>query len=297
MSGAVDPSPATSETADTVEALSLGERWLPDAFRVIAAPGGFALRMVDMTQATAALKLLREAGLRATFTHLIVRAAAVALARNPELRQMVCGYRRLTPADVDIGLSMAGETTYAPVVVLAGADRTPLGPLVPSLNEAVRVAHEKEKRDLKNIGRIGWIIPLGFLRRLILRWLQNTFWFRRRLAGTFQVSCLSSVDVAAPFLFYTGSLLSAGRVCDRVVAVDGQPAVRPTVWLTVCVDHVAMDGRRAGQLLKAIKIVLEGQELVREAQEALSARRAPVTPPADRAAGSDSAPSPTPAPG
>jgi pyruvate/2-oxoglutarate dehydrogenase complex dihydrolipoamide acyltransferase (E2) component len=296
MSSATHPSPPPSEQDDAIETLSLGERWLPDAFRVIPAPGGFALRMVDMTQATAALKLLRDAGLRATFTHLIVRAAAVALGRNPELRQMVCGYRRLTPADVDIGLSMAGETTYAPVVVLPGADRTPLGPLVGSLNEAVRIAHEKEKRDLKNIGRIGWIIPLGFLRRLVLRWLQNTFWFRRRLAGTFQVSCLSSVDVAAPFLFYTGSLLSAGRVCDRVVVVDGQPAVRPTVWLTVCVDHVAMDGMRAGQLLKAIKIVLEGQDLVREAQDALSARRAPIAPAADRMAGDCPAPNPMLAP-
>jgi hypothetical protein len=34
-----------------------------------------------------------------------------------------------------------------------------------------------------------------------------------------------------------------------------------------------MDGRRAGQLLKAVKAVLEGQELVREAQDAASARQ------------------------
>jgi pyruvate/2-oxoglutarate dehydrogenase complex dihydrolipoamide acyltransferase (E2) component len=262
-----------AQPGDSLEDLSLGERWIPDAFRVIPGPGGFALRQVDMTQATAALKILRSAGLRATFTHLIVRAAAIALSRNSSLHQLVCGYRRLTPGTVDIGLSMAGETTYAPVVVLPATDRTPLGTLVPSLNETVRAAQEKEKRDLKNIKRIGWIIPFGVLRRLVLRFLQNTFWFRRRLAGTFQVSCLSSVDVAAPFLFYTGSLLSAGRVCDRVVVANGQPAVRPTVWLTICVDHVAMDGRRAGQLLKAVKAVLEGQELVREAQDAASARQ------------------------
>jgi 2-polyprenyl-6-methoxyphenol hydroxylase-like FAD-dependent oxidoreductase len=46
-----------------------------------------------------------------------VRACAIALARNPHLHQIVCRYRRITPGTVDIGLSQAGQTTYAPVVV------------------------------------------------------------------------------------------------------------------------------------------------------------------------------------
>jgi pyruvate dehydrogenase E2 component (dihydrolipoamide acetyltransferase) len=250
---------------DRVDTLGLGERWFPDAFRVVPGPGGFALRQVDMTRAKMALGLLRQRGLAATFTHLIVRAAAIALARNPDLGQTLCGYKRLTPGNVDIGLSMAGETTYAPVVVLAAADRRPLGALVGFVNGAVAAARIKERHDLENVARIGWVVPFGFLRRLILRVLQKRLWFRRRLVGTFQVSCLPTVDIAAPFLFYTGSLLAAGKVADRVVAVGGQAVVRPTVWLTICVDHAAMDGRRAGQLLQAIKTILEGEELVAEA--------------------------------
>jgi pyruvate/2-oxoglutarate dehydrogenase complex dihydrolipoamide acyltransferase (E2) component len=262
------------EREDRIEALPLGERWFPDAFQVIPAPGGFALRLVDMTHAKVALRLLREGGLRATFTHLIVRAAAIALTRNPELHQMVCKYRRLTPGAVDIGLSMAGETTYAPVVVLPATDRKPLGALVESMNDTIAASRKKEKVDLESIRRRGWMVPFGLLRRFLLRWFQGTFWFRRRLVGTFQVSCLASVDVAVPFLFYTGSILCAGSVRDRVLALDGQPVVRPTVWLTVCVDHAAMDGRRAGKLLKAVKAVLESDELVREAQDAGSWRQA-----------------------
>ncbi len=231
------------------------------------------MRLVDMTHAKAALGLLKAAGIRATFTHLIVRAAAIALARNPESHQIVCGYRRLTPGSVDIGLSMAGETTYAPVVVLPSMDKKPLGELVEFSNEAIVAAREKEAKDLKSIRRIGCIVPFGFLRRFVLRLLQGTFWFRRRLAGTFQVSCLPGVDMVAPLLFYTGSLLGAGSVSDRVVAVDGAPAVRPTVWLTLCADHVAMDGRRGVKLLEAIKGVLEGQELVGEAVDAVALRR------------------------
>jgi pyruvate/2-oxoglutarate dehydrogenase complex dihydrolipoamide acyltransferase (E2) component len=254
--------------ADRIESLPLGERWFPDAFSTIPGPGGFAMRLADMTRAKAALKLLRDARIPATFTHLIVRAAALALARNPELHQIICNYRRLTPGTVDIGLSMAGQTTYAPVVVLSASDRKPLGALVPSVNRAIEAARIKEKVDLANMRKIMWIIPFGFLRRFFIRLMNRSLFFRRKLVGTFQVSCLASVDMIASFLFYTGSILGAGSVRDRVIAVEGQPVVRPTVWLTVCVDHAAMDGKRAGDLLGAIKAILEGEELVHEAEQA-----------------------------
>jgi len=267
---AIDPA-AGEPPADRLESLPLGERWFPDAFSTMHGPGGFAMRLADMTRAKAALKLLRDASIPATFTHIIVRAAALALARNPELHQIICNYRRLTPGTVDIGLSMAGETTYAPVVVLPASDRKPLAALVPAVNQAIRDARVKEKIDLANMRKIMWIIPFGFLRRFFIRLMNKSFFFRRKLVGTFQVSCLASVDMIASFLFYTGSILGAGSVRDRVVAVDGQAVVRPTVWLTVCVDHAAMDGKRAGDLLGAIKSILEGEELVREAEQAASA--------------------------
>jgi pyruvate/2-oxoglutarate dehydrogenase complex dihydrolipoamide acyltransferase (E2) component len=258
--------------ADRVDRLPLGERWFHDAFHVVSGPGGFASRLVDMTRAKAALRALGDSGLAATFTHLVVRAAALALARNPDLHGIVCNYRRLTPGSVDIGLSMAGKTTYAPVVVLPEADRKPLALLVTAMNDALATAREKEIRDLEYVRRRGWLIPFGLLRRLLLRWLQRTFWFRRKLVGTFQVSCLATVDVAASFLFYTGSILCAGGVRDRVLAIEGAPVVRPTMWLTLCVDHAALDGQGAGKLLKAIKTILEGDELLEEARDAYALR-------------------------
>jgi hypothetical protein len=258
---------------DRVERVPLGWRWIDDAFEVAPRAGGIIMRMVDMTKTKAAIRLLRDARVPATVPHLVVRAAALALARNPEVHRLACNYRRVTPGTVDIGLSMAGHTNYAPIVIVPSAETKPLSTLIPFAIRAVDAAVEKEKVDLRNMRRQLWVIPFGFMRRFFLRLMNRSVWFRRRLAGTFQVSMLSQADVCIPLLFYTGSMLATGAVRDRVVAVEGQPVVRPTMWLTLCGDHAAIDGVRAEQLLDAIRTVLEGDELLREAQEACDAKR------------------------
>ncbi len=99
------PVPRGERPADRIETIPMGERWLADGFRVIPTPGGFAQRMVDMTQAMEALAALAEAGLRASLTHVLVRAAALALARNPRLHQSV----------VRLPQAHAGGGRYRPV--------------------------------------------------------------------------------------------------------------------------------------------------------------------------------------
>src|SRR5690349_1811591 len=102
---------------DKIERLDWAERWLGDGFRVIEVPGGFATLDIDMTRAGATLERLRARGLKATWNHLFVRACALALARHPDLHQLAAGARRLVPDRVDIGLSVAGTTPFAPVMV------------------------------------------------------------------------------------------------------------------------------------------------------------------------------------
>ncbi len=250
---------------DRVDRVPLGERWLLDGFEVIPPAGGYVLLFIDMSKARQTLAALRQRGLPATYTHLIVRATALALLRHPETHQLVCNYRRNVPGQVDIGLSVAGQTSYAPVFIIPGADRMPLRELVPFVVEGVKATRLKEGKDLAGLRRQGWLIPFGFIRRFILRQLQKSFWFRRKLAGTFQVSCMSSIDSVVPFSFYSGGALGAGRVADRVIAVDGAPAVRPTMCVTVTINHQSIDGRLAGVLVNGVKDILEGDELLAEA--------------------------------
>jgi len=250
---------------DREERLDHAERWLHDGFRVLDAPGGFALVDVDMTRAQGLLDRVRAAGLHATYTHLVARAAALALARRPELHFMVAGNRRLLPERIDIGLSVAGKTSFAPVMVLEDAGRKPLPALVDEITRRVPEVHAKEEQDLAGMRRWGWVIPWARLRRWILRWLGEKIWFRRKLAGTFQVSCSPSVDVNVPFLFQTSAVLGAGRVRDRVIAVDGQAAVRPVMTLSICIDHKAWDGVRAYDFVTDVKNILEDGVMEQEA--------------------------------
>jgi pyruvate dehydrogenase E2 component (dihydrolipoamide acetyltransferase) len=53
------------------------------------------------------------------------------------------------------------------------------------------------------------------------------------------------------------AILAVGATRDQVVAVDGAPAVRPMVTLTLTVDHRAVDGAEAAQFLKTVKTFLE----------------------------------------
>jgi pyruvate/2-oxoglutarate dehydrogenase complex dihydrolipoamide acyltransferase (E2) component len=172
---------------------------------------------------------------------------------------------------VDIGLSVSGETTFAPVMVIEDAGRKPLPVLSEEIVRRTPEVRAKDAVDLARTRRWGWLVPFGFLRRALLRALFNRTWFRRRLTGTFQVTCVSPADWSVPITFNTCACLAVGRVRDRVVAVDGRPAVRPMVTLVVTVDHNAWDGARALVFFEEMRRVLESDALDAEVGDAADA--------------------------
>jgi pyruvate/2-oxoglutarate dehydrogenase complex dihydrolipoamide acyltransferase (E2) component len=262
---------------DPIETLTHGERWFLDGFSVLHHPGGVLTKSCDMSQAKRVVTALRSLGHQASYLHVMVRAIALALARCPEAHQLVCGYRRMRPSRVDIGLSVAGQTSYAPVLVIGDATARPLPALVKFLKEEVPRTREKELRDLEGMRRTGWIIPFGWLRRAILRLLNNMFWFRRKLIGTFQVTCLRQVDQVIPLVFYSGAALGIGEVSDRVVAIAGQPEVRPMVTFTMAFDHRTLDGLRTADLLAMLCKILESDELLKEVSETPLMEQSPLS--------------------
>ena len=53
-------------------------------------------------------------------------------------------------------------------------------------------------------------------------------------------------------------ILAVGAITDRVVAVNGQPAVRPMMTLTLCCDHRVVDGARAAVFLNDLIEAIRG---------------------------------------
>ena len=245
---------AISVNAD--ESLDYAERWLRDGLAVLRPALSVQQVAVDMTQANTALEMLRKQGVAATSTHLLVYAAARALAANPQLHQVVAGTRRHRPNHVDIGLSVAGETFVSPVLVIENAAAKSVAEIA---HETARRAPEIRQSDhdmIQALKRWGRLVPFGFLRRAILRILFTSAAFRRKGAGTFQVTTVP-VDWALTSSFSTAGVLVGSQARLRVVVVDGQPAVRSMMNLTLSGDHGIWDGRAAARFLAAVKTQLE----------------------------------------
>jgi len=62
--------------------------------------------------------------------------------------------------------------------------------------------------------------------------------------GMYQVDQFSAI-ITPP----QAAILAVGSIVDRVVAVQGKPAVRPMMTLTVSCDHRVADGARAALFL------------------------------------------------
>lgn len=245
-----------NDSLPTEERLDYAERWLRDALQVVRPPFSVLQTTVDMTHATARLEELRKRGVQATATHLLVYAAARVLSANPQLHQIVAGNHRHRPQRVDIGLSVTGESFVTPVLVIEGADKKTIEEIA---EETTRRAPEVRQADhdmLQFLRRWGRLVPFGIVRRAVLRWLFRSAKFRRKGAGTFQVSTVP-LDWALSSSFSTAGVLVAGQTRSRVIAVDGVPVVRPMMTLTLSGDHGVWDGRAASRFLSGVKSELE----------------------------------------
>jgi len=173
-------------------------------------------RDVDMT---AANERRRAAGV--SYTDVIVAAAATALRAHPRLRSRFDGDAVIVSEKIDVGLAVAVDAGLI-VPVVRDADRKTLAALREE-REALETAVRSGRARADAFG--GAAITVSNL-------------------GTFGVDRFTAI-VNPP----EASILAVGRVADRVIAVNGAPAVRPVVSLTLTVDHRVADGADAARYL------------------------------------------------
>ena len=250
-----------------VRTLDYSEQWFRDGLALCRPPAFSESLEVDVSQVRELILRTRRDGLHLTYAHVLIRAVALALSSNPGLHAMVCGSKIHYPSRVDIALSINAETAIAPVLVIESAADKSLTAIADEVIHRVPVIQEEHRKMLAVLKRWGWLVPFSFMRRRLLVFLYRFFEFRRKGSGTFQVSIMSEVDTFETPMFNTCAILTAGKVRERVVAVGGTPAVRPTIHLTCSADHRVWNGRDCQTFLLAVQTVLGNGSLDGEIEE------------------------------
>jgi pyruvate dehydrogenase E2 component (dihydrolipoamide acetyltransferase) len=118
-----------------------------------------------------------------------------------------------------------------------------VGAVIPNTHTAHLAEIAIQRRDLSERARAGKLRPADIA--------DATFTISN--LGMYEVDHFSAI-ITPPH----AAILAVGAIADRVVAVDGKPAVRPMMSLTLSCDHRVADGARAAQFLQ--ELVLAAQD-------------------------------------
>jgi pyruvate dehydrogenase E2 component (dihydrolipoamide acetyltransferase) len=205
-------------------------RRMSEAFREI--PHFYVCSEVDMTEAVRLKRGLEASGLTSTpitYTHMILKATALALKRHPRLNASYRDGAIEMKADVNLGMAVAVED----------------GLIVPILRHVDQLSLEEiavEARRLAEQAKLG------------------RFASEDLSGGTFTVSNMGMLDIedfAAVINPPQAAILAVGAIKERPVARDGAVVAARTMPLTLSCDHRIIDGVVGGRFLEELKRLLE----------------------------------------
>lgn len=188
---------------------------------------------VEMTAALAALAEAGETAPRLSPTAAVLRAVALTLRRHPRLNARIADEVVELAQEINLGVAVSLEEGVI-VPVIRDADHRSIAELATEVAELAAAARS------------------GSLPGTALR------------DATFTVSTLggAGVDWFTPILNPPQvAILGVGRLCERVVARDGAPAVAPMMTLTLVFDHRALDGQPAALFIADLRDRLQRGEL------------------------------------
>ncbi len=205
-------------------------RRMSEAFRDI--PHFYVTAEIDMTEAVRLKDALARSELFTTpisYTHMVLKATALALKRHPRLNASYTDGALELKGEVNLGMAVAVEDGLV-VPVLRHVDELPLAEIASAA------------RDLVEHARRG-------------RFARDDL-----SGGTFTVSNMGMLDVeefAAVINPPQAAILAVGAIKDRAVVRDGEVVARRTMRVTVSCDHRIIDGVVAGHFLEELKRLLE----------------------------------------
>jgi len=223
--GAPAAAPAATEALSQVARL-MAERTTQSWTSV---PHFFLVRDVDCSELIAAQKGISGEPEKAqspapTITDLLIALLARVLANHPKMNASWTGEAIRSNPDVNISVAMAVKDGVVGAVIHK-ANTLKLGEI------------STQRRELTERARAGRLRPADIS------------------GGTFTLSNLGMYKVDAFSAIITppqSAVLAVGAIADRVVAIEGKPAVRPTMTMTLSSDHRVVDGARAAEFLSEL---------------------------------------------
>jgi len=174
-------------------------------------------------------QVMKRSTEKITYTDLLVKIVATALRLHPRLNASWSGGKITLQQEVHVGLAVAVEDGLV-VPVIHRTDTLPLSEIA------------RQRKALVAKAQTGKLRPEDMS------------------VGTFTISNLGMYHVDAFNAIINApqaAILAVGRIADRVVPLNGQPAVQPMMVLTLSCDHRAVDGARGAQFLDTIAALIE----------------------------------------
>lgn len=223
QAASVSPSPSRAEGGSPIARL-MAERTTQSWTTV---PHFYVVRDLDASSLNAARQryaadIEKSDSVKVTHTDLFVALVARVLTKHPKMNSSWAG--NVVHANPDINISIA-------IAVEDGV----VAPVIPHADKAALGAIAVQRRDLAERARANKL-RAGDL-----------------AGGTFTISNLGMLDVDSFTAIITppqAAILAIGRISDRVIAVDGKPAIKPMVTLTLSSDHRVIDGARAAEFMR-----------------------------------------------
>ena len=185
----------------------------------------------DMERANAVVAAARElhSDVKVSVTDLLTKICASALARHPDVNVSFTDEALLRHPNANVGIAVAAPQGLV-VPVVRGAERLSLAEIAAIRADLVERARDQKLKAEDMSG------------------------------GTFTISNLGMFGVESFTAVLNppqAAILAVGATEDRPVARDGELVVRPTMTMTLTVDHRAVDGAPAADFLRTVKAMVE----------------------------------------
>jgi pyruvate dehydrogenase E2 component (dihydrolipoyllysine-residue acetyltransferase) len=175
----------------------------------------------------------RSHQVKVTHTDLLVALVARTLRKHRRLNASWTPEGIVQHDEVNVGLAIGVDNAVV-TAVIPSADRAALGDI------AVR------RRELAERAQAGRLQPAD---------IANATFTISNL-GMFEVDAFTAIIVPPQ-----AAILAVGAITPRVVAVNGQPAVRPMMSMTLSSDHRVVDGVRAAEFMHDLANAIRSPQL------------------------------------